>query len=582
MLKSKSPRVIGSVTYFILAILSYTILNPNWFTTTTNSIDPWIYWGAGDNPLLTFANNFGQTYYLQRYVVILPQIVFNLIFGPYLSQLFVSLFWLSLILISLSILLKNQKSFILIGTLLIFDRTFMGMIGFSYTQSASVTFILSSLAFSAQAIRRISGSELSFKSLKIDFFVLGILLGLLSNAYLFVFVLFVPALFLTLVYFIHKMMGIHQVFRYFSITSLGLMLTLFLLQGVYYSITGAKTPYLLAQMSLGKTLTTEQNPWGGVDGLQGLTEKIFDVRFIHWWAGVIILTIVLALKLWSRKSIRFKPIDSFLLVLGLMVSLFFLLSHFTYTNAIGYSWSALVMLFPQIIGMHLFLIFYLESPLNDKIFSLFLPLVLFTWLVFFSQNLAAKHFSTDLRMIVLLYILFSGLTILLMVVYFFSVKNSLRVLSLLLVFSLAIGVDLIGRSIFLNFTELAGAGVNASAVYNNVSAQRKILNELRVINDKRYRIWMTPDNSIELLSAQLYGYSLVSTVPGSPDCNQVKWMASSPAVVASFNRNQNLTSIADLYLKPCGYSFKTGNSELKLSDSMRDSKFSAGIVVRLL
>jgi hypothetical protein len=579
MLKTRSPRVIGSVTYFILAILSYTILNPNWFTTATASIDPWIYWGAGDNPSLSFANDFGQTYYLQRYVVLVPQIVFNQIFGPYLSQLFVALFWLSLILISLSILLWNQKNLILIGTLLIFDRTFMGMIGYSYTQSASITFILCSLAFSVQAIRKILDPRLSKNHVGIDFFVVGIFLGLLSNAYLFLFMLFAPAMFLSILYFVYKKIGILEVYRYFAITLLGLILSLSLLQCVYFFITGSKSLYLLAQISFGETLISEKNPWGGLGGIQGLIEKIFDVRFLHWWFGIIILILVLALKVLNRKAIQFQPNEDFLLVSGFSISLIFLLSHFTYTNAIGYSWTALIMLVPQIIGMHLFLNLYLRSTLGYRISYLLLPLVLFVWIVFFFQNLVSKFFSTDLRMLSMLYLLFFGVATVLVFVYSVSRVNSARIVCLVFLFLLIISVNLSGRSVFLNFVGLSGAGVNASGIYSNVSAQRDILNELRVVNDKRFRIWLTPDNSTELLSAQLYGYSLVSTVPGAPVCTQVEWMASSPAVVASFNQNQNLISIADTYLKPCGYSLTTDN--LEIPDSIKDSTLSVGILIKL-
>jgi len=581
MLRIRSPRAIGSVIYFTFAILFFTILNPNWFTTTTNAIDPWIYWGAGDNPSLSFANNFGQTYYLQRYVVIAPQIVFNSIFGPYFSQLFVALFWLCLILTSLSILLRNQKNFILVGSLLIFDRTFMGMIGYSYTQSASITFILGSIAISVQALRKVFRSGSSFKSLRMDFLVLGILLGLLSNAYLFLFMLFAPALFLTLVYFIYKMMGAHQVLRYFLITLLGLSLSLSLLQILYFFVTGAKTPYLLAQMSLGKTLTTEKNPWGGSGGLQGLTEKILDVRFLHWWIGLIFLAIMLALGVWRKSVIHLKSEEGFFLVLGLSVSLIFFLSHFSFTNAIGYSWSALIMLVPQILGLHLLLNFFFESTLGYNINNLFLALVFFVWIIFFSQNLAARYFSSYLHAISLFYILFLGFTTLLIVFHAFSSMHLIQVMSLVLMFSLIIGVNLIGRSVFLNFAELTGTGMNASTIYSNVSAQRDILNKLRLANDERYRIWLTPDNSTELLSAQLYGYSLVSTSPGTPDCNQVEWMASSPAVVATFNPNQDLAYISELYLTPCGYSLQLDNSDLEVPDSIEDSTFSVGIVAKL-
>jgi hypothetical protein len=71
----------------LLYVAIYTILEPNWFTNSKGYIDAWIYWGAGDNPQLSYQNDFASTYYLQRYVVILPKIFFFYIFGSFWGQL---------------------------------------------------------------------------------------------------------------------------------------------------------------------------------------------------------------------------------------------------------------------------------------------------------------------------------------------------------------------------------------------------------------------------------------------------------------------------------------------------------------
>jgi hypothetical protein len=138
---SKNSKFI-LVTHFVFLAVFYTITYPDWFTNYRFVIDPWIYWGVGDNPALSYSNEFGKTYYLQRYVVLLPQIVFNNIFGPYYSQLAVSIFWLSVLAIAIKKIVQQNSVYIFIITMVFLDRSILGMYGSSYTQGPSISLIM--------------------------------------------------------------------------------------------------------------------------------------------------------------------------------------------------------------------------------------------------------------------------------------------------------------------------------------------------------------------------------------------------------------------------------------------------------
>ena len=94
-LRKESNFITRILPGFVFAISQLLILlfYPNWFTPNENAIDPWIYWGAGNNPELSYSNDFAQTYYLQRYAVIFPQILFQSFLGPYFGTLGVAIFW---------------------------------------------------------------------------------------------------------------------------------------------------------------------------------------------------------------------------------------------------------------------------------------------------------------------------------------------------------------------------------------------------------------------------------------------------------------------------------------------------------
>src|SRR5438128_1644858 len=56
-----------------------------WVVTPKVYIDPWIYWGTGED-IKYFANNLGLTYYFRRWTLVFPNYVFQHLFSPYMAQ----------------------------------------------------------------------------------------------------------------------------------------------------------------------------------------------------------------------------------------------------------------------------------------------------------------------------------------------------------------------------------------------------------------------------------------------------------------------------------------------------------------
>lgn len=581
MAKIMERELVSRLIFFYpyLPLLLFTWSHPYWFTTSIETIDPWIYWGAGDNPDLSFSNQFGETYYLQRYVVIVPQLIFQIIFGPFYSQLIIALFWLTLIFLAIRILVKNPLSYVLITTVLTLDPTFIGMIGVSYTQAASIALMLSSLAIAVRLFEILEDSRRSSSSYKSLAIILGSLLALLSNSYLLIFLFFAPALVFSILATIFRGgMAKSKIYLIFWIT-FGGMAGLVFLQLVYWLITRSQIPYLFSQLKLGSDLTRSANLWGGDAGVLQLFEKISNPIFSHWWMGFLILFLVLLFKYLFEKDLKLTNVQFFLVVSSFCSSGIFFLMHATYINPIGYAWSALVLLLPQVVGLHLYVTLFVNSSTSKKtwltgtLFSIFI-------LTLLSENLI-RFFGVDLIKLdwfLIGIIIVSALSFFSLFLLSDTVK--LRIINFLIVILILCTISL--RSIFLSYAgDLTGAGDDSRKIYETLSVQRNSIQDLKVALNNEYRIWFTPENSKPLLSSQLYAYSLISTIPGEAQCNQVSWAASSPAIIVSFDPNESLTSISKIYLEKCGFMLAEIPSDQVQADVSRNFNFVKGIIQRL-
>jgi hypothetical protein len=85
LIKRFTALSVGYLTIFGVALFVINIIYPAWFINPEFHIDPWIYWGTGEN-LQYAAKHFGSTYYFRRWTLTLPNYLFQQLFDPYLAQ----------------------------------------------------------------------------------------------------------------------------------------------------------------------------------------------------------------------------------------------------------------------------------------------------------------------------------------------------------------------------------------------------------------------------------------------------------------------------------------------------------------
>jgi hypothetical protein len=569
LIKKKTFKNVLVLIYLISLVFIFTFLSPNWFTTNTDTIDPWIYWGAGDNPKLSYLNGFANTYYLQRYVIIIPQIFFQSLFGAYWSQL------------ALWIIINNHFTFLFIASLLIVDRTVMGMFGVSYSQAPSLAFILASLA------TFISGLESSEKAIgnywksNVLFFVSGVFAGCLANAYLPIASIFIPTFVLSVIL---NDVSQHLQIRHRILKQLtflfGIVFSSLVFQIAFMSISQSQNVLLLQQINLGRSLINNKNPWGEDNGLNGFLLKITNTLLFHWWLGVFLFLLTCIWMFfyfnWMNLSMKMR----LLIFYSFLSTVVFLVSHFSYTWFLGYSWTALLLVVPQITGVLLFLNLNQISRVNSKAIAL----AAFTYLslgISFNQKIMS---GSQLQAITRLALFVSG------ILFFVIILGKMRSNSLvaaLKMLNVAFFVSLIFclialRSTYLAFAgDLTGAGPSAKKIYTEVSIQRSLLMNLVNETQGQYRIWLTPDNSQPLTSSLLYSYSLISPILGEASCTQVEWASSSKAIVGTFIREQELSEIEQKYLAKCGFRLEMMTAKTNLHTYAETIDFKFGILKRI-
>ncbi len=551
MLALKYSKLI-LISHFVFLVLFSTASYPNWFTNDNAVIDPWIYWGVGDNPTLSYANEFGRTYYLQRYVVLVPQIVFNFLLGPYYSQFAVSVFWLSILAIAIKKIVGGNSIYVFIITVTFLDRSLLGMYGSSYTQGPSISLMILTAGFISSAIKKYElTGYIENKALVIS----GITASLLMNCSLFVSILFLFPMFLTLTIYLLIVRRARLLLKIVSFFFFGFILTQLLLGAFYYLITQDRVPFLIRQIHLGIQLSTGANSWGGDNGLEALITKLQTSISIHWLLGPILLLSIFIFKGTFLTTKNFTGDRRLMFFAGLAISVFFITLHASYTNPIGYSWTALITLFPFYIAIWFII---------DELFRARSKYFVF-WSIFFSQVafILLLSLNKDISRLIDLKLLSSSNILILFsvgLVLFFTMNILLKsesnkfFLASVLVVHIVL-VTFVMRLDFLNYAgDIGGGGPNAKRNYYELSSQRDALSDIRDRNGTIYRIWLTPDDNIQLVASQMYSYSLISLQPGKADCSQVKWASSSQSLLVTFAVGSSLSVLDNVYLKPCGYS----------------------------
>jgi hypothetical protein len=149
---------------------------------------------------------------------------------------------------------------------------------------------------------------------------------------------------------------------------------------------------------------------------------------------------------------------------------------------------------------------------------------------------------------------FLGLILCFVSVSIIRLESMKTILTLLLIVHIIV-ITFVMRADFLNYAgDIAGGGPNAKNVYYELSSQRSTLAQIRVHDGTAYRVWLTPEDNIQLIASQMYAYSLISLDPGKANCAQVKWASGSRSLLATFAEGATLSELEKIYLKPCGYS----------------------------
>jgi len=522
----------SGITAFILTIFTVTshyLQNPNWFTTSDQTIDPWIYWGAGNNLPLSYQSDFSRTYYLQRYTITIPQTIFQFLFGPYWSQLALvstHIFALSFIILqTLKMLNLNNLS---IPTVLIFlsNHKFLGFLAMSYSQAMSLTLFCFIIFLLLKYIQNVKNTTA---------IISGFFIGLLSNAYLPHFVIAYVVAFVLI-----WRIGSTKIFiNWFKLSIIGFIIAQIIIQIINFFV--AKEHFqivIFKHLYYGFNLSSKQNPWGG-DGFFWFWSKGVFAPASFYWSFFILIAVFLIFSNWLFKNISdFNIYVLNLTAIGTFLGMF--LFSFGKTNIVGYSWFSCLfywILIPCVI--------YILRIV--PIFVVWIITCLYMLIHFYGSGLMAIQIVDTIDSQILPFMVIVIIVLGLITIYFF--KPKFRLLYNFAVFSIII--ILIQSSFFIFSEGGIPEKVNAKSVYESTNSARSGLNFLLKKYDRR--IWLTPLESMPLQSSMLYMYSLVSTDSGKENCEQVNWMNSSKSLLVVTDSNLEKEKIVeDTFLIPCG------------------------------
>jgi hypothetical protein len=569
-------------TFFILGIVVTLglVIYPVWFTQNPAAVDNWFYWAAGDNPSLAYRNNFGDLYYLERYVLIVPHILFHIIFGPFYSQLAVGIFWLSLAIhfsYKVAILYLQPKFAFLFLIFFYSSRSILVSFGSNYHHPVTISLSLLIIYL------LLTGKFYRFKSMSIpNSFLVGLVFAALANAYLAIASYLLPAI---IIYLTTRSVGGrngNSLKKIQFTTSLRILikslihfifgfLILSLVFEIIHRLSSTSTSImLLEQLKLGASLIGNKNPWGSNGFIDFWTHGIFNVNAIPW---MLLICSGILMFCFIRSGIPSSRNESHLFF-GLLIGLF--IQTLGYTNPFTSSWTACVLLPFYLLVCLVLLGSVMESVPEDRQYCVyFLSGLLYLSVQIFLTKfriLSAETFYQSTLLLVCLILFAIPLSIILTRKVLFRQRLLVRNQISILLSTIFIYLSLLPQSVLQLYTaDNFGftSYISGEKFYQDLSNKAEVIEQAMIIDEKDPRIWLTPDDGTQLASTRLYGYSLIAFEIGQPDCKQVKWALEIP--------NSRLMSFAPInfskdslnrYLLPChttlkNLQIKTGSGSFK-------------------
>ena len=530
---------------FSAFFLVSTLIDPLWFTNSKGYIDAWIYWGAGDKPSLSYQNDFASTYYLQRYIVILPKIITFYFFGSFWGQLVTGLFWISIAfyyLLRISRRYFGRWSAFLLMLLFMSDPVLLGAFGSSYTMGPAIAFYSMFFFY----LTRISQSEEVRANTRSIFFT-GIAVACLSNAYLLHGLITLGITFLYLFYL--KAVSVSDFIKYFLASLIPVSV---LFQAIYYFISGDWVPFILKQLRFGSSIAFTPNPYGS-NGFTDFWGTVLSTELTYYWLIIVLSYISITFHVIVSKSFQFNV---FKVLIFTTASLLFgyLSQTLLYTNIFGYIWVSSGLYMLKFLSL-LFLALMFRSVVSERTLTLFLLIaVLFLLMIdFYSSYLAPAEIIRSGALVLCFLIL--SLVVSTLMTLFGTLRLS-KYLSLGLASSLLILLPTYSH--VQSFRQYAvpfeGTFKEAQEYYTQVTRQRSIVLRISQSIKPKPRSWFTPDSGVPLVSSQLYLYSLISSIPEKANCAQIDWARNYKSLIFSFGpRKLETLELSKMYLWECGY-----------------------------
>ena len=547
---------------FSVFFLVSTLIEPLWFTNSKGYIDAWIYWGAGDNPALSYQNDFASTYYLQRYIVIFPKIILFYLFGSFWGQLVVGLLWIS---VSFYFLYRISNRYIgrwpafLMVLIFMSDPVLLGAFGSSYTMGPTIAFYCMYFFY----VIRISPDEEKEQNIR-SIISAAIAVACLSNVYLLHGLITFGISILYLFYM--KAISKHEFLKYFFVTTVSISAGF---QFIYFFISGDWVPFILKQLYFGSSLASSQNPYGS-SGFVDFWSNVLSSQLNYYWLAIVIPYIFLLFYAFRRGQFKYLSFrTTYLTSISLLLA--YLAQTLIYTNIFGYIWAACGLYILKFFTF-LFLVLILKSALSERIIVFLLSVVIMFILFIdrFPGLVANQRFiSFGVLGIGSLLILLVGSILIKSAFSFKTTKYfSIGVSSCLIVALPAFSHAQDFREYSVPFE---GTFQEARSDYSNLTEQRSLVLNISKSIRPTPRSWFIPDSGVPLVSSQLFLYSMISDVPGNANCAQVDWAGNYDSLLYSFGY-QDLDSldVTKLYLAECGYEAIDLTLSFRLAKELED------------
>jgi len=545
LLLTNSIRRFSFPIFFCAFFLFSTIIDPLWFTNSKGYIDAWIYWGAGDNPHLSYQNDFASTYYLQRYIVILPKIIFFYFFSSFWGQLVVGLFWVS---IAFYYLYRISNRYVgrwpafLLVLIFMSDPVLLGAFGSSYTMGPTISFYCMYFFY----IVKISPDEGRDQNVRSIVFA-GIAVACLSNAYLLhgMIAFGISVLYL----FYVKAVSRYEFLKYFLGATVSISAGF---QLIYFFISGDWIPFILRQLYFGSSVVSSPNPYGS-NGFPDFWSNVLSSHLNYYWLVIVISYLVLTFYLVTFRQTQFKSLKVIHLT-SISLLLVYLAQTLLYTNIFGYIWAACGLYILKFFAL-LYLVLILERTLSERVTVLFLSFAVLSVLLLdqFTGVISSLRFIQVGALVigVLLFLLICSPLVKSVV----KLKSS-RYVSMVVASCLILGLPIFSHA--QDFRQYAvpfeGNFYEAKSEYAKLTLQRGVVLNISKTIQPTPRSWFTPDSGIPLVSSQLFLYSMISDVPGKANCSQVDWAKNYKSLIFSFGpQDLDSADVTKLYLAECGY-----------------------------